>query len=168
MRDFMELSDLEHHPLAHKYPVRLPVWWCRTGDSGPHPDVEGATGKTIVLRFEKKFGRIERIFARFMRAPHELRRPLLDKNSVLWELCNGKRTFSEICMLMNSTFHEEVSPVVHRTHAGIQVFIGLNVMRYGAKPEQVDWSTMPGKVPVGQNLVEQIAIDADVEPRDGD
>ena len=54
MRDFMELSDLEHHPLAHKYPVRLPVWWCRTGDSGPHPDVEGATGKTIVLRFEKK------------------------------------------------------------------------------------------------------------------
>ena len=88
----MELSDLEHHPLAHKYPVRLPVWWCRTGDSGPHPDVDGATGKTIVLRFEKKFGRIERIFARLMRAPHELRRPLLDKNSVLWELCNGRRT----------------------------------------------------------------------------
>ncbi len=71
-------------------------------------------------------------------------------------------------MLMNSTFHEDVSPVVHRTQAGIQVFIGLNVMRYVDKPEQVDWSTMPGKVPVGQNLVEQIAIDADIEPRDGD
>ena len=29
----MELVELEHHPLAGKYPVRLPVWWCRTGES---------------------------------------------------------------------------------------------------------------------------------------
>ena len=42
----MELTDLEHHPLADKYPVRLPVWWCRTGEAGPHPDVDGVTGKT--------------------------------------------------------------------------------------------------------------------------
>ena len=41
-------------------------------------------------------------------------------------------------------------------------------MRYVDKPEQVDWSTVPGEVPVGQNLVEETAIDADVEPRDGD
>ena len=32
---WMELTDLEHHPLADKYPVRLPVWWCRTGEAGP-------------------------------------------------------------------------------------------------------------------------------------
>ena len=66
---WMELTDLEHHPLADKYPVRLPVWWCRTGEAGPHPDVEGVTGKTIVLRFEKTFGRIERFFAKLMKAP---------------------------------------------------------------------------------------------------
>ena len=77
VRDSMDLVDLENHPLADKYPVRLPVWWCRTGESGPHPDVDGTTGKTIVLRFEKTFGRIERIFAKLMRAPKELRRPLL-------------------------------------------------------------------------------------------
>ena len=38
-------------------------------EAGPHPDVDGVTGKTIVLRFEKTFGRIERFFAKLMKAP---------------------------------------------------------------------------------------------------
>ena len=125
----MELSTVEQHPWAKMYPTRLPVWWCRTGESKSHPDLEGVTGKTVILRFEKKLGRIEKIAAKLFRAPKELRRPLLDKNSVLWELCNGKRTFEEICQHMSETYHEEVSPVVHRTQAGLQVFINLNVLR---------------------------------------
>ena len=164
----MELSEIEQHPLADKYPVRLPVWWCRTGDTGPHPDLDGCTGKRVVLRFEKKFGRIERLFAKLMRAPHELRRPLLDKNSVLWELCNGHRTFAEICKHMDATFHEEVTPVVHRTHAGIQVFIGLNVMKFVGKTEDVKWETIPGITPVGQTLVDDLEFEVDTEVRDGD
>jgi hypothetical protein len=164
----MELSDLQQHPLANKYPVRLPVWWCRTGEAGPHPTVNGCTGKRIVLRFEKKFGKIERIFAKLMRAPHELRRPLLEKNSVLWELCNGQRTFAQICEHMNSTFHEEVSPVVHRTQAGIQVFIGLNVMRFVDNVDDIVWETIPGRIPNGQILAEEVGFDADVEIREGD
>ena len=164
----MELSDLQQHPLANKYPVRLPVWWCRTGEAGPHPTVDGCTGKRIVLRFEKKFGKIERIFAKLMRAPHELRRPLLEKNSVLWELCNGQRTFAQICEHMNSTFHEEVSPVVHRTQAGIQVFIGLNVMKIVDNVDDIVWDTIPGRVPDGQILAEEVGFDADVEIREGD
>ena len=164
----MELSDLQQHPLANKYPVRLPVWWCRTGEAGPHPTVDGCTGKRIVLRFEKKFGKIERIFAKLMRAPHELRRPLLEKNSVLWELCNGQRTFAQICEHMNSTFHEEVSPVVHRTQAGIQVFIGLNVMKIVDNIDDIVWDTIPGRVPNGQILAEEVGFDADVEIREGD
>lgn len=164
----MELSDLQQHPLANKYPVRLPVWWCRTGEAGPHPTVDGCTGKRIVLRFEKKFGKIERIFAKLMRAPHELRRPLLEKNSVLWELCNGQRTFAQICEHMNSTFHEEVSPVVHRTQAGIQVFMGLNVMKIVDNVDDIVWDTIPGRVPNGQILAEEVGFDADVEIREGD
>ena len=121
-----------------------------------------------MLRIEKKFGRIERVFAKMMRAPRELRRPLLDKNSVLWELCNGQRTFAEVCQLMNSTFHEEVSPVVHRTHAGIQVFIGLNVMRFVDNVDQIEWTTTPGEIPYGQNLSEELGFDADVDVRAGD
>ena len=57
------------------------------------------------------------------------------------------REAAEICHLMNDTFHEEVSPVVHRTHAGINVFIGLNVMRFVDDNENIKWNTKPGSTP---------------------
>ena len=69
---------------------------------------------------------------------------------------------------MNATFHEEVSPVVHRTHAGIQVLIGLNVMKFVDTPEEVQWETIPGIVPHGQNLLNEVTFEADVEVRNGD
>tara|TARA_B100000902_G_scaffold384625_1_gene425018 strand:- start:393 stop:884 length:492 start_codon:yes stop_codon:yes gene_type:complete len=163
----MELSTVEQHPWAKMYPTRLPVWWCRTGESKSHPDLEGVTGKTVILRFEKKFGRIEKIAAKLFRAPKELRRPLLDKNSVLWELCNGKRTFEEICQHMSETYHEEVSPVVHRTQAGLQVFINLNVLRLVSDSSSVNWNTKPGHIPPSQQL-DDVTFEVDLEARNGD
>ena len=163
----MELSTVEQHPWAKRYPTRLPVWWCRTGESKSHPDLEGVTGKTVILRFEKKFGRIEKIAAKLFRAPKELRRPLLDKNSVLWELCNGKRTFEEICQHMSETYHEEVSPVVHRTQAGLQVFINLNVLRLVSDSTSVNWNTKPGHIPPNQQL-DDVTFEVDLEVRNGD
>ena len=163
----MELSTIEQHPWAKMYPTRLPVWWCRTGDSKSHPDLDGVTGKTVILRFEKKFGRIEKIAAKMFRAPKELRRPLLDKNSVLWELCNGKRTFEEICQQMSQTYHEEVSPVVYRTQAGLQVFINLNVLRLVTDSDSVNWNTKPGHIPPNQQL-EDVTFEVDLEVRNGD
>ena len=163
----MELSTVEQHPWAKMYPTRLPVWWCRTGESKSHPDLDGVTGKTVILRFEKKFGRIERIAAKLFRAPKELRRPLLDKNSVLWELCNGKRTFEEICQHMSQTYHEEVSPVVHRTQAGLQVFINLNVLRLLSDSSSVNWHTKPRHIPPNQQL-EDVSFEVDLEVRNGD
>jgi hypothetical protein len=163
----MELSTIEQHPWAKMYPTRLPVWWCRTGESKSHPDLEGVTGKTVILRFEKKFGRIEKIAAKLFRAPKELRRPLLDKNSVLWELCNGKRTFEEICQHMSETYHEEVSPVVHRSQAGLQVFINLNVLRLVSDSSSVNWNTKPGHIPPNQKL-DDVTFEVDLEVRNGD
>ena len=163
----MELSTVEQHPWAKMYPTRLPVWWCRTGESKSHPDLEGVTGKTVILRFEKKFGRIEKIAAKLFRAPKELRRPLLDKNSVLWELCNGKRTFEEICQHLSETYHEEVSPVVHRTQAGLQVFINLNVLRLVSDSTSVNWNTKPGHIPPNQQL-DDVTFEVDLEVRNGD
>ena len=163
----MELSTVEQHPWAKMYPTRLPVWWCRTGESKSHPELEGVTGKTVILRFEKKFGRIEKIAAKLFRAPKELRRPLLDKNSVLWELCNGKRTFEEICQHMSETYHEEVSPVVHRTQAGLQVFINLNVLRLVSDSTSVNWNTKPGHIPPNQQL-DEVTFEVDLEVRNGD
>lgn len=69
---------------------------------------------------------------------------------------------------MNATFHEDVSPVVHRTHAGIQVFIGLNVMRFVDRVEEIDWDTRPGTIPMGQTLVDDPEFEMDTEIRNGD
>ena len=163
----MELSTIDQHPWAKLYPTRLPVWWGRTGEPKSHPEIKGVTGKTIVLRFEKRFGRIEKIAAKLFRAPKELRRPLLEKNSVLWELCNGEKTFEEICRHMSQTYHEEVSPVVHRTQAGLQVFINLNVLRLVKEPDSVNWNTKPGHTPPNQHLGE-VTFEVDIEEREGD
>lgn len=69
---------------------------------------------------------------------------------------------------MDATFHEEVTPVVHRTHAGIQVFIGLNVMKFVDRKENVKWETIPGITPPGQTLVDDLEFEVDTEVRDGD
>ena len=45
-------------------PVRLPVDWEYRGDAGIHPDIEGVTGKQVVLLIEKRFTRFEKILAK--------------------------------------------------------------------------------------------------------
>ena len=50
-------------------PVKLPVDWEYRGDAGIHPDIEGVTGRQVVLLIEKKFTRFERILAKILKAP---------------------------------------------------------------------------------------------------
>ena len=116
--------------LEGAYPVRLPVWWGRRGAAGPHPELKGVTGRFIVIRHPKKFKWFEGILAKLLRAPKELRRPLDDMNSLLWELCDGTRNFEEICSYLDTTFHERIAPVEERTAAAITRLnqLGLIVM----------------------------------------
>ena len=69
------LAGLENHPLALQYPCRTPVWWARVGDVQKDPSLVGVSGRKIVLRIPKQFGRIEGWFAKVLRAPKEIRRP---------------------------------------------------------------------------------------------
>ena len=64
-----ELAGLEEHPLSVQYPCRVPVWWGRYGDVERDPTLRGVSGRKVVLRIPKQFGRIERWFARVLRAP---------------------------------------------------------------------------------------------------
>ena len=50
-------------------PVRLPVEWEYRGEAGIHPEIEGVTGKSVVLVIEKKFTKFERLLAKILRAP---------------------------------------------------------------------------------------------------
>ena len=106
------------------------------------------------MRIEKKFSRFERILAKVFRAPKELRRPLDQMNSMLWELCDGHRTFDDICTVMNLTFHDEIAPVLHRTELAISQFLQLNLMIIKKEPLNQKWKVGPGLIPEGQQLDE--------------
>jgi len=136
--------------ISGAYPVRLPVWWGRRGAAGPHPELPDVTGRFIVIRHPKKFGRFEGFLAKIFRAPKELRRPLDDLNSLLWELCDGTRTFEEICELMDSTFNERIAPVEERTTAAITRFNQLGLIGLSKSPYDGEWERGPGFDPSGE------------------
>ena len=136
--------------LSGAYPVRLPVWWGRRGPVGPHPELEGVTGRFVVIRHPKRFRRLEGLLARLFRAPNELRRPLDAMNSLLWELCDGRRSFEEICELMDSTYHERIAPVAERTEAALTRFNQLGLIGLSKNPFDGDWERGPGHDPSGE------------------
>ena len=108
-------------------PVRLPVEWEYRGEAGIHPEIEGVTGKSVVLVIEKKFTKFERLLAKILRAPRTVRRTMHSTQSMLWELMNGERNFQEICEIMESLYHEDIAPVEERMKAYLEVFVRLNV-----------------------------------------
>lgn len=108
-------------------PVRLPVEWEYRGDAGLHPDIDGVTGKEVVLLIHKRFTRFEKILAKLMKAPKVVRRTMHPTQSMLWELMDGERNFSEICKIMKSVYHEDIAPVEERIKAYLEVFVRLNV-----------------------------------------
>ncbi|MGB2120524.1 MAG: hypothetical protein ACPH17_02725 [Candidatus Poseidoniaceae archaeon] len=108
-------------------PVRLPVDWEYRGESGLHPDIDGVTGKEVVLLIQKRFTRFEKILAKVMKAPKVVRRTMHPTQSMLWELMDGERNFSEICSIMKSVYHEDIAPVEERVKAYLEVFVRLNV-----------------------------------------
>ncbi len=162
----MDLADGDNHQYSGFYPCRLPVWWGRVGDIGPHYQTDGVTGKRVVLRIEKRFTRFERFLAKILRAPREIRRPLDQMNSMLWELCDGSRDFQSICRAMDEVFKENIAPAVDRTASGIDALKSRNLMTILEHPFNQKWNIGPGKTPVNQTLDDLTKkIEYDVEPR---
>lgn len=108
-------------------PVRLPVDWEYKGEPGIHPEIEGVTGRDVVLLIEKRFTRFEKFLAKILKAPKIVRRTMHSTQSMLWELMDGVRNFQEICEIMVSLYHEDIAPVEDRIKAYLEVFVRLNV-----------------------------------------
>ena len=162
----MNLSGIEDHPLKNKYPCRLPVWWGYIGQAGSHPNIKGITGRKVVLRIQKRFNRLEKILAKILKAPKEVRRPLDSMNSLLWELCNGKNSFEYICKILDSVFHEDISPVVERTRRGVEHLKSQNLLTILDHKFTGKWDIRSGKTPVNQTLGElnpELGIDTGEE-----
>jgi hypothetical protein len=137
-----------------RYPTRLPVWWGRHGSPGPHPLERGVSGKLVTLRIEKKFNRLEAFIRKVLRGPRELKRPLDDLNSVIWELADGTRSVDEIVGLMDITFHEKVAPAKHRTEAALMQMQQIRIIAMLKEPFEKKWHIGPGQIPDGQKLDE--------------
>jgi hypothetical protein len=164
----LEIAVPDDHPLLDTAPTRLPVWWgwrgpvCRTGGGPSH------SGRCVVLRIEKRFTRLERFLARLLRAPNVVMRPLDDMNSLVWELSDGAHRFQDIVAAMDATFHEDAAPVIERVTLAIHGFRDLGLMTVNPRPGAPLWSTEPGLVPTGQNIMPR-SPDLDVSdggPRD--
>lgn len=132
--DFIALCDIHNGGIviiegdwSNFIPVRLPVEWEFRGDAGIHPEIEEITGKQVVLLIEKRFSKFERFLAKILKAPKIVKRPMHHTQSMLWELMDGERTFSEICEIMESLYHEDIAPVEERIKAYLEVFVRLNV-----------------------------------------
>ena len=108
-------------------PTRLPVNWEYRGEPGVHPEIEGITGRNVVFLIDKQFTRFEKVLAKILRAPKIVKRPMHYTQSMLWELMDGTRNFEEICIVMDSLYHEDVAPVEERVKAYLEVFVRLNV-----------------------------------------
>ena len=108
-------------------PVRLPVEWEYRGEPGLHPNIEGVTGREVVLLIEKRFTRFEKLLAKLMKAPKIVRRTMHYTQSMPWELIDGERNFTDICSIMKSVYHEDIAPVEDRIKAYLEVFVRLNV-----------------------------------------
>ena len=152
----MQISD-------DSYPTRAPVWWGRRGPSGPHPDSTGATGRQVVIRLPKSLSGIEAFLSRILRAPKEVRRPMDDMNSVLWELMDGTIQFREICRLMDATFHERIAPVDERLRASVNLLVsdGLAIVRQ--TPFKGEWIVSPRYDPSGKLLPPSASLGLDSE-----
>ena len=137
------------------YPTRVPVWWGRRGPAGPHPEVAGCTGRMILIRHPKNLSRLESLIGKITKAPHDLRRPLDDMNSLLWELIDGTRTLSEIISFMDSTFHERIAPAEERVEASITNMVTLGLVVVRTSPFNDEWISSPLHDPSG----ELIAVD---------
>ena len=92
--------------------------------------------------------------AKILRAPKEIRRPLDQKNSMLWQLADGSRTFEEICSILDSLYHEDIAPVIHRTAAGINLLKSKNLLTVLDDEFTGKWNISPGETPPNQQLEE--------------
>ncbi|MCH1539906.1 MAG: hypothetical protein L7S56_00500 [Candidatus Poseidonia sp.] len=142
-----ELAGIENHPMKGQYPCRLPVWWARHGSVHKDPNERGVSGRKIILQIVKNFKKFERWVAKILRAPKILRRPLDQMNSTLWELCDGSRTFAEICVVMNEMYQEEIAPVIARTSVAVSLLSSHNLMVVLEEPLNQRWRVGPGLIP---------------------
>lgn len=155
------LEGLEKHPLNEQYPIRMPVYWGYRGESKRSLPLSGVSGREVVIVIEKTPTKLERLLMRIFKGPGVLQIPLREKNSILWQLCDGSKTFTEICEIMDSVFNEDISPVIQRTALALEQLKEKRLLILVEDPRDVVWSTEPLQINPRSNhsLFDSIDLD---------
>lgn len=155
------LEGLEKHPLNEQYPIRMPVYWGYRGESKRSLPMSGISGREVVIVIEKTPTKLERLLMRIFKGPGVLQIPLREKNSILWQLCDGSKTFTEICEIMDSVFNEDISPVIQRTALALEQLKEKRLLILVEDPRDVVWSTEPLQINPRSNhsLFDSIDLD---------
>jgi hypothetical protein len=82
----------------------------------------------IVLTYPKNFTRFERFLHRHIGGPMVIRRPLDEKGTMIWELCDGEHTVHDICNETYKAFKEDIEPVLTRVWGFLQTLLTLGLI----------------------------------------
>ena len=89
-------------------------------------------------------------------------------NSMLWELCDGSRTFGEVCNMMNDVFQENIAPVLQRTAAAIGLLQSKNSCSCWMNLSTVDGTSAPAVCIGPSRTSPKPDYDYDCSPVEGD
>ena len=137
------LEGIEDHPLNKQYPVRMPVYWGFRGEAMKGSPDMGLSGREVVIVLLKTASKLERILMKIFRGPKVLKIPLLEKNSILWQLCDGQRNFAEICSEMDNIFNEDIAPVIQRTALALEQLKNRKLIVMVENANSADWDKNP-------------------------
>ena len=137
------LEGIDEHPLNHQYPVRMPVYWGFRGEAMKGSPDKGLSGREVVVVLLKTSSKLERILMKLFRGPKVLKIPLLEKNSILWQLCDGKRNFAEICYAMDNIFNEDIAPVIQRTALALEQLKKRKLIVMVENVNSAEWDKNP-------------------------
>jgi hypothetical protein len=92
----------------------------------------------VVLIYPKNFTRFERFLHRHLGGPDSIRRPLDDKGTFIWKMCDGEHSVHEICQASYDEFKEDIEPVLRRVWGFLETLLSLNLisMEVGRPEEQ--------------------------------
>ena len=90
-------------------------------------EIDEVDGK-VVLVYPKNFTRFEKFLHRHIGGPESIRRPLDEKGTFIWKMCDGKHNVHEICQASYDEFHEDIEPVLRRVWGFLETLLKLNLI----------------------------------------
>jgi len=99
-------------------------------------EMDEVDGK-VVLIYPKNFTRFEKFLHRHIGGPENIRRPLDEKGTFIWKMCDGTHNVHEICLASYDEFHEDIEPVLRRVWGFLETLLKLNLISMEvAKPKE--------------------------------